>query len=144
MEQELLHFQPSRLSNYRQGKWWERERDKAKMVPYSDSVPHMVHHSTTSPKPAVTAICNSQMYLNIRHSRTRYVVYGYVCVCVCTCGCLLRALWRMQPECLRRADQQMRLRGLEFHIILHLVFCPQGEWTLRNDTVAALVQGEGL
>lgn len=45
-----------------------------------------------------------------------------VCVCVCTCGCLLRALWRMQPECLRRADQQMRLRGLEFHIILHLVF----------------------
>lgn len=65
----------------------------------------MVHHSTTLPGPAVRAIFNSHAYLNIRYLKIRYVVYRYVCVCVSVCGCLLRALWRMQPECLRRADQ---------------------------------------
>lgn len=143
MEQELLHFQESKLSNYRQGKWWERERDKAKMVPFSDSVPHMVHHSTTSPKPAVTAICNSQMYLNIRHSRTRYVVYGCVCLCVhmwlFTQGPLENAA-RVSEAC-RPADE---VKGFRVSHNSPLSICPQGEWTLRNDTVAALVQGEEL
>lgn len=91
---------------------------------------------------AVTTI--SQVRLNIRHSRTRYAVYACVCVCWHTCGCLLRALRRMQPECLRHADWQMRLSGFRVPHNSPLSIYPQGERTLGNGTEAAPVQGEGL
>lgn len=59
----------------------DREGDKAESVLNSDPAPHVVHRSTAVPNPAVTAICKGQVYLNIRHSSTRYVVYGCVCAC---------------------------------------------------------------
>lgn len=65
-----------------------------------------------------------------------------VCVCVRgTCGCLLWTLWRMQPQCLRHADQQIRLRGLEFHIIFHLASSRENGYL---GTAQWLVQGEVL
>lgn len=65
-------------------------------------------------------------------------------MCVCargTCGCLLWTLRRMQPECLRHADQQIRLRGLEFHIIFHLASCRENGYL---GAAQWLVQGEVL
>lgn len=54
-----------------------------------------------------------------------------LCVCVraCwhTCGCLLRTLRRMQPECLRHADWQMRLSGFRVPHNSPLSIYPQGE-----------------
>lgn len=69
-----------------------------------------------------------------------------VCVCVCwrTCSCLLRALKRTQPECLRHADWQMRLSGFRVPHNSLLSIYPQGERTLGNGTEAAPVQGEEL
>lgn len=74
---------------------------------------------------AVTTI--SQVRLNIRHSRSRYAVYACACACWHTCGCLLRTLRRMQPECLRHADWQMRLSGFRVPHNSPLSIYPQGE-----------------
>lgn len=66
-----------------------------------------------------------------------------VCVCVCTWlftqGPLENAA-RVSEAC-RPADE---VKGFRVPHNSPLSICPQGEWTLRNDTVAALVQGEGL
>lgn len=112
-----------------------RDKPRPSLIVFCIAQGSPSHHNVYASTPQQPSVLKYQALTN--------QVCG-VCVRESTCGCLLRALWRMQPGFLRRADQQMRLRGFTAPHNSPLSICPQGERTLRIGTVAVLVQGEGL